>query len=114
MYGKSVSNQQIEAWWGMPGKLHRAARLWNLHRIRPSTNVESPCGRPDVLLFLPEVSNTRNYMEDIDFDELELAEERCCYRPSQSGCWEEFSQLAGIIMRENNLQFPRTAEEAAI
>ncbi|XP_068698743.1 uncharacterized protein [Montipora foliosa] len=127
MYGKSVSNQRIEAWWGMLGKdctkwwidffkdmrscglysdddcihieclkfcfmhvlrdeLHRAARLWNLHRIRPSTNVESPSGRPDVLFFLPEVSNTRNYMEDVDFDELELAEERCCYRPSQSGC----------------------------
>ena len=93
-------------------ELHRAARLWNLHRIRPSTNMESPPGRPDVLFFLPEVSGRRNYMVDVDLDELELAEERCCYRPPQSGCSDEFTQLAEIIMREKSLQFPRTPEEA--
>jgi hypothetical protein len=83
MYGKSVSNQWIEAWWGILRKecadwwiryfkdlrdsglysdndaiqreclkfcfmdilhkeLHRVARLWNLHRIPPSFNMESP------------------------------------------------------------------------
>ncbi|XP_022784402.1 uncharacterized protein LOC111324984 [Stylophora pistillata] len=93
-------------------ELHRAARLWNLHRIRPSTNMESPSGRPDVLFFLPEVSGTRNCMVDVDLDELELVEGRCCYRPSQSGCSDEFTQLAEIIMREKSLQFPRTPEEA--
>ncbi|CAH3031370.1 unnamed protein product, partial [Pocillopora meandrina] len=35
-------------------ELHGAARLWNLHRILPSTNSKSPSGRPDVLFFLPE------------------------------------------------------------
>jgi len=92
-------------------ELNRTARQWNLHRIRPSTNLESPSGRPDVLFFLPEVSDTKNHM-DVDLDELELAEERCCYRPPQSGCLDEFTQLAEIIMREKSLQFPRTPEEA--
>lgn len=55
-------------------ELQRAARLWNAHRIRPSTNMESPTGRPDVLCFLPEVSNTRNFITDVGLDELELAE----------------------------------------
>ena len=59
-----------------------------------------------LLFFLLELSNTRNYMEDVDFDELELAEESCCYLPSQRGCSDQFIQLAGTIMRENNLQFP--------
>ena len=154
MYGKSVSNQRIEAWWSILGKdctkwwidffkdmrstglycddddieveclkfcfmsilrdeLHRAARLWNVHKIRPSTNVESPSGRPDVLFFLPEVSNSRNYITGVDLDELELAEERCCKRTPQSGCCEEFVQLASMIMEEKGLEFPRTAEEAA-
>ena len=154
MYGKSVSNQRIKAWWSIPGKdctkwwidffkdmrstrlycdddyieveclkfcfvnilrdeLHRAARLWNVHKIRPSTNVESPSGRPNVLFFLPEVSESRNYITDVDLDELELADERCCKRIPQSGCCEEFVQLAGIIMEEKDLEFPRTAEEAA-
>jgi len=94
-------------------ELHRAARLWNLHRIRLSTNVESPSGRPDVLFFLPEVSNKRNFLTDVDLDELEIAEERCCYRTPHIGCCDEFAQLASIIMAEKDLQFPRTAEEAA-
>jgi len=93
-------------------ELHQAARLWNLHQIQPSTNMESPCGRCDVLFFLLEVSVTRNYMVDVDLDELELAEERCCYGPLQSGCSDEFKRLAEIIMREKTLQFPCTPEEA--
>lgn len=36
-------------------ELHRAAKLWILHRIRPSKkDMESPSGGPDVLLFLPK------------------------------------------------------------
>lgn len=93
-------------------ELQRVARLWNVHKIRLSTNVESPSGRPDVLFFLPEVSNTSNFVSEVCLDELELAEERCCNRAPQSGCCEEFAQLASIIMEEQNLQFPRTAEEA--
>ena len=93
-------------------ELQRAARLWNAHRIRPSTNLESHSGQPDVLFFLPEVSNTRNFISNVDLEELELAEERYSYRTRQSGCCEEFVELAGLIMEENNWQFPRTAEEA--
>lgn len=32
-------------------ELNRVAQHWNLHRIRPSLNQESPPGRPDVLYF---------------------------------------------------------------
>ena len=51
-------------------------------------------------------------MVDFDSAEVELAEERCWNRPPQNGCLDEFTQLAEIIMREKNLQFPLTAEEA--
>ena len=36
-------------------ELDRVAQHWNLHRIRPQHNVESPPGRPDTLFFLPEL-----------------------------------------------------------
>ena len=36
-------------------ELDRVAQHWNLHRIRPQNNVESPPGRPDTLFFLPEL-----------------------------------------------------------
>ena len=98
MYGKSESNQRIEAWWGQPRKnstdwwinylkdlrdrslysdsdilpvgclkfcympviraeLQRAAMHWNVHRLRPSTNPDSPPGRPDSPFFLPSLSS---------------------------------------------------------
>ena len=78
-------------------ELHREAGLWNLHRIRPLTNLKPPSGRPHVPFFFPEVSGIRNYTVDVDLDELYLAEERCCYRPPQSGCSDELTQLSEIM-----------------
>ncbi|CAH3181679.1 unnamed protein product [Porites lobata] len=36
-------------------ELHRVARHWNTHRIRPYPNQESHPGKPDVLFFIPEL-----------------------------------------------------------
>ena len=82
-------------------KLNREVGLWNLHRIRSSTNLKFPSGRPNVLFFFPEVSGTRNYTVDVDLDELDLAEERCCYQPPQSGCSYELIQLSEIMRGKN-------------
>lgn len=49
---------------------------------------------------------------DVDLDELDLAEARCCYRHPQSDCSDEFTQLSEII-REKSLQFPHAPGEAA-
>ena len=50
--------------------------LWNLHRMRPSTNVESPSGRPDILYFLPEINGARNLITVVSLDNVEIAEQR--------------------------------------
>ena len=155
MYGRSVSNQQIEAWWGILRKqcanwwigyfkdlrdsgiysddsaihreclkfcfmgilrkeLHRVARLWNLHRIRPSSNMESPAGRPDFLFFLPEANDARNYLKPVCIKDIEIAEERCCQQPPPNGCDDNFTELAIILMEENNLTMPTTPDEATV
>ena len=49
---------------------------WNLHRIRPS-NSETPAGRPDVLFFLPEESNTTHYKIAADESDLDVVENLC-------------------------------------
>ena len=36
-------------------ELNRVAQHWNLHKIRPSLNQESPPGQPDILYFLPKL-----------------------------------------------------------
>ena len=152
MYGRSTSDQRIEAWWGLLRKgctdwwirflkglrdaglfddddviqrecikfcfmeiiqieLHRVARNWNIHRIRPSNNAESPPGRPDVLYFNPETLDTQDYLIPVDIDEREIAEEMCCTQPSLRGCSDEFNALSEMIMEDEGLQMPTNANE---
>ena len=107
MYGKSVSNQRIEAW------------LDQLREIRPSTsppppftNPESAPGRPDMLYFLPEIINTEENKTVVTTDDVELDEETCGLQNVQLPCSPEFSSLAEIIMRENGLMMPTNANHA--
>ena len=95
-------------------ELHKVAVLWNLHKIRPSTSQESPSGRPDMLYFVPEVTGGEDLQVHVDLDDVDLVEDYCCYRSPESGCLDEFTQLASIIMQEQNLNIPETAEEALV
>lgn len=94
-------------------ELHRFATLWNNHRIRPCINCESPSGRPDLLHYLPEVSTTQDFLLPIDNYDAILCEQHLCDMNSTSlNCSEEFSQLAIIIMNEQNLTLPKGPMEA--
>ena len=155
MYGRSVSNQRIEAWWSqlrrgctnwwiehfkelqesgcycdsnvvhveclrfcymdaIRDELYRAARLWNNHRMRPSTNYESPGGRPDLLFSLPEISDTRDFIVEVDKADITLCQQLVCNSSSLQvlDCTPEFSDLANIIMHEKDLHMPNSPDEA--
>ena len=154
MYGKSSSNQRIEAWWGqlrrncvewwinhfkdlrdlglycdgyvvhveclkfcymrlIRDELQRAAIQWNLHRIRPSTNPNSPPGRPNTLYFMPSLvgGQIRDCKYPIVDDDIDVAKEVCCCDPPPDYL-DSFSQLASIIMNEHGLHQPDTPEAA--
>ncbi|XP_015753454.1 PREDICTED: uncharacterized protein LOC107333200 [Acropora digitifera] len=81
-------------------ELYKFAEQWNLHRMRPSTNMESPSGRPDILYFLPEINGARNLITVDSLDHVEIAEQGCCNRPPEPGCTDEFCELASVIMQE--------------
>ena len=93
-------------------ELHRVALDWNVHRIPPSTNLESPSGIPDSLYFLPELTGAQNYSIPVDEDEIEMAEGMCAKRPQEKGCCSQFKQLAEMIMADEVLDTPTTADEA--
>jgi hypothetical protein len=148
LYGRSVSNQRIEAWWSylrktdtnwwmnyfkdlrdqgiyddsnpvhveclkfcyMPllkEELERVAQQWNLHMIRQSANEQSPSGRPDTIFFIPEAFDSTSYLQDVDPLDLVVAKDTCCEIP-QYASFETFSELAQIIMSENNIESPGT------
>ena len=153
IYGKSTSNQRIEAWWGrlrqgcadwwieyfknlrdsglyndenvirreclkfcfmdlMQEELHRVVLEWNVHRIRPSTNLESPPGKPDILYLLPELKGAQDYSTPINVDEIEIAEDMCAMQPQAKGCCPAFKDLAEMIMEDEQLDTPTTIDEA--
>ena len=66
-------------------ELNRVALERNPHRIRPSTNLESPSGRPDILYFLPELRGGQDYSTPIDVEEIEIAENMCATQLEQKG-----------------------------
>jgi hypothetical protein len=84
-------------------ELHRVAKNWNLHKIRPSTvNEQSPHGRPDMIYFVPEAFNAISYLQVVSQEDLEVAKEICCDVP-QNDFAETFSELAQLIITEHNL-----------
>jgi len=93
-------------------ELHKVARLWNTHRIRPSANPESPPGRPDCLYFIPQSTHTCDYLTQVGADEVDIAEEHCAQEPSLRGCSPYFSDLAEMIMEDEGLEMPNTVEQA--
>ena len=95
-------------------ELHRAARLWNNHPMRPSANCESPGGRPDLLFSLPEMSDIRDFIVEADRDDNTLCQQLVCNSSSLQllNCTPEFSDLANIIMHEKNLHMPNSPDEA--
>ena len=62
-------------------ELNRIAQHWNLHRIRPSLNQESPPGLPDVSFFLPELQETISYLHTIDEDAILVGKDMCWCNP---------------------------------
>ena len=93
-------------------ELNKVAILWNLHRIRPSTNPESPPGRPDMLYFMPEINNTRDCKTALDMDDVDVVGETLGLQGEHLNCSPDFISLANIIMRENGLLMPSDADGA--
>ncbi|XP_020901510.1 uncharacterized protein LOC110240064 [Exaiptasia diaphana] len=152
MYGASVSNQRIEAWWSqlrqsqsdwwieflrgireeglyddsnfmhvqcmiycfipiLREELYNVMKLWNTHRIRPSSNRESPPGRPDVLYSVPELNSTEDYLVPVSPIDITAAEAFISHDNTDDAD-ENFTELAKIIEQEQNLQKPTNATEA--
>ena len=71
------------------GVLKKVATRWNLHKIRPSFNVESPSGRPDVFYYVPTWTNATDYRTEVDLDDIDVIDGACCDRTSPTYCLEE-------------------------
>ena len=155
VYGRSVSNQRIEAWWSflrrsetgwwinfskdlrdsgqfnnssplnlncirfsfialIQEELTRVARQWNLHYIRSSPNTETVPGRPDVLFFLPELQGTSYYKISVQTEELQVIQDMCCTQTTETGCSDEFCELAKLVMEDETLEYISNPEKSLL
>ena len=85
--------------------------LWNYHRIRRVHNSVCQPGIPDILYFAPGLSAHVDYSIQVDHIDLNNAY-GVGKEPETFGCNPEFLEFAGIVMRERNLQVPRSIEDA--
>ena len=94
-------------------ELDRVVIHWNLHRIRPCPNRESPPGRPDVLYFLPEINRTTNCGHVVQQDEIEDILKEVTDHDNQAVFRASiFSELANLVMEDNALRLPESPSEA--
>ena len=84
---------------------------WNNHRIRHTIGANGPHDRPNIMYELPAKFNCTERKVSIDISDLNLVESSLCKTPSQFCCSKEFRDLAGILMAENNLDWPATRRE---
>lgn len=85
--------------------------MWNTHYIREVKNSECPSGRPNVLYYMPEMSNGRKCSFPISRHDIQEAQ-YFCHPSSLIGCTEEYRELISSIMINKGLQLPVTADEA--
>lgn len=95
-------------------ELHKFAIQWNLHKIRPSRNAESPSGRPDLLYHVPDLTGARDLMMPVSHEEVDIAEQLCGVRSPEHGCSEEFVELASLIMQEKGHTMPISPDNALV
>ena len=135
-YGKSVSNQRIEAWWG---QLRRGCMDWWINYFKDlrdnglycdsdifHTECLRFCFMPILkeelnkaailwsldMYFMPEINNTRDYKTALDMDDVDVVGETLGLQGEHLNCSPDFISLANIIMKENGLLMPSDADGA--
>ena len=91
-------------------ELNSIAMEWNLHYITSKANSDNVKGKPDILYYLPELSDCHNYGTCIDVDSVDLCIDLYATKVPDHGCSLEFIQLANEVMPEHEM--PTTVTEA--
>ncbi|XP_039665194.1 uncharacterized protein LOC120564368 [Perca fluviatilis] len=61
-------------------ELQDVVHLWNTHRIRPSRNAVSPCGRPVMMYTLPQLFGAREHLKEVSQQKIQACREECLQR----------------------------------
>ena len=65
-----------------------------------------------MLYHFPEQLGTRNYLFNVDVDDLDIAEESYANERPAMGCDDNFAELANMVMEDHNYNTPNNEREA--
>ncbi|KAJ8030963.1 hypothetical protein HOLleu_27528 [Holothuria leucospilota] len=92
-------------------ELDNTVLQWSTHRISPSRLHPGPFGRPVMMYISPRSYGTRDYLHNVERDELEVCLEECRFKDGFPCCQEVFD-VCCVIMNEQNLLPPSSPSEA--
>ena len=80
--------------------------VWNSHRIRPSRNERVPAGRPVVMYSVPQLYQTRDYLQQVDRDAVDVCMAECTFISAQNCCDDDVYLLCDLYMTQNGWILP--------
>ncbi|XP_069109308.1 uncharacterized protein [Argopecten irradians] len=92
-------------------ELDRVRMEWNQHQISRNDNISVPCGKPDIMFYMPSLYGTFDYKMSVDQTDIEAIQQQCQV-PFSLGCREDVHRLLSTHMSDMNLRRPSTIEEA--
>ncbi|KAL3972486.1 atypical protein kinase C iota type [Sarotherodon galilaeus] len=137
--GSSNHNQLIEGWWAFQRQHHdndcfsgcfldnqlilftclnvieeelqQVAHLWNTHIIRRSRNAVAPSGRPILTYTISHLFGGQDHLKEVPREAVDACKQECQQRGPYT-CDETIFSLCCLIMSENLLLPPSTADES--
>lgn len=91
--------------------MDNTVQVWDNHLIRPSRNERVYHGRPNVMYIIPELYNSRDYLQRTSPNDRLLCAAGCTFR-SSIVCDDDVFRLCCSLMAVQNLNVPKDAYEA--
>ena len=89
-------------------ELDRIAQHWNTHEIRQQRNANIPCGKPDILYYIPEMYGCLNFGNIVDVDNVKACTEM--YAEPKRMYSEETKDLVQLLLPNHDM--PACAQDA--
>nr|XP_017208764.1 uncharacterized protein zmp:0000000984 [Danio rerio] len=92
-------------------ELQQVVHLWNTHIIRRSRSAVAPSGRPILMYTIPHLFGGQDYLKEVSQNSVDVCKQECQQRGPYT-CDETVFSLCCLIMSENFLTPPSTADES--
>lgn len=92
--------------------LDDVAYQWQIHKIRPAKNQNSPNGKPVLMYTMPEMFGGSDYICSINVQKLAVADDICTGHASK--CDETIMELCDALLADYGINKPKSVEDLCV